>query len=58
METKKEYYWILMEKIWNDKDLTRLKPVKRTSDECFTIKHETIKEAITFSGWMEKLNNL
>lgn len=58
METKKEYYWILMEKICDEWELTRTRLVPKWTDGCYSIRHETIKQALTFSGDMEKLNNL
>lgn len=55
---KKEYYWILMEKIWDEWDLSRTRLVPRWDDWCYSIKHDKLKEAFTWKWDHEVLNNL
>jgi len=55
---EKEYYWILVEKVWDEWDLTITRLVPKWTDWCYSISHEKMKELVTFSWNMEILNNL
>ncbi len=58
MISKKQYYWILMEKICDEWELTRTRLVPRWTDGCYSITHEKLKEVCTWSWDHESLNNL
>ena len=59
MEDKKEYYWILMEKICDEGEgLTRTRLVPRWHDGCFSISHDRMKEVFSWKWDNEILNNL
>ncbi len=55
---EKEYYWILMEKVWDEWDLSRTRLVPRWNDWCYSIKHDKLKEVFTWKWDHESLNNL
>jgi len=58
METKKEYYWILMEKICDEWELTRARLVPRWVDWCYSLSHNLMKKNFTWAWDHEILNNL